>query len=354
MPSPYGRQRAVRTVASVADLASELGREPRLADARGAEDRHEPAAAGPRRRRRARAERSRARRARPTSGASSRRANAAAPRSTPSSAPRLDGRALALRLIGATGSSSTAFATSRRVAAPIEDLARPRRLLEPLRRVHRVARDERRRLVAGDDLAGVDPDPDAQRGPPRAASSSFSASSAARISSAARTARSASSSWTCGTPKTAITASPMNFSTLPPCALDGVRASRRTSGPSARGAPRGRAARRARSTGEVAEEDADRLPRGGGRDPSNVTLYWAEVPARPRYTGARCSTPFPTSSRARSATSAAAARSTRRRSRARCARSGSRCSRPTSTSTSSSSSSRRCASARSARTSRRA
>jgi hypothetical protein len=39
---------------------------------------------------------------------------------------------------------------------------------------------------------------------------------ASRISSAARTARSASSSCTAGTPKTAITASPMNFSTVPP------------------------------------------------------------------------------------------------------------------------------------------
>ena len=40
---------------------------------------------------------------------------------------------------------------------------------------------------------------------------------AACISSAARHARSASSSCSCGTPKTAITASPMNFSTVPPC-----------------------------------------------------------------------------------------------------------------------------------------
>ena len=40
---------------------------------------------------------------------------------------------------------------------------------------------------------------------------------AARISTAARQARRASSSCTCGTPNTAITASPMNFSTEPPC-----------------------------------------------------------------------------------------------------------------------------------------
>ena len=45
-----------------------------------------------------------------------------------------------------------------------------------------------------------------------------SSGSASRIATAARQARRASSSCTCGTPKTAITASPMNFSTVPPCA----------------------------------------------------------------------------------------------------------------------------------------
>ena len=40
---------------------------------------------------------------------------------------------------------------------------------------------------------------------------------ASRISAADRTARNASSSCTVGTPNTAMTASPMNFSTLPPC-----------------------------------------------------------------------------------------------------------------------------------------
>ena len=39
---------------------------------------------------------------------------------------------------------------------------------------------------------------------------------ASTSSSAARTARSASSSWATGAPQTAITASPMNFSTVPP------------------------------------------------------------------------------------------------------------------------------------------
>ena len=47
--------------------------------------------------------------------------------------------------------------------------------------------------------------------------SSLSEASVIVISAAARTARMPSSSWTTGTPKTATTASPMNFSTDPPC-----------------------------------------------------------------------------------------------------------------------------------------
>ena len=43
-----------------------------------------------------------------------------------------------------------------------------------------------------------------------------SVGTASTSSSAARTARSASSSWAVGAPHTAITASPMNFSTVPP------------------------------------------------------------------------------------------------------------------------------------------
>ena len=46
--------------------------------------------------------------------------------------------------------------------------------------------------------------------------SAFSASTATGIWSAARTARSASSPRETGAPNTAITASPMNFSTVPP------------------------------------------------------------------------------------------------------------------------------------------
>jgi hypothetical protein len=41
-----------------------------------------------------------------------------------------------------------------------QDFAAVRRLLEPLRRIDGVARDEGRRVVSRHDLAGVDPDPD--------------------------------------------------------------------------------------------------------------------------------------------------------------------------------------------------
>jgi hypothetical protein len=52
--------------------------------------------------------------------------------------------------------------------------------------------------------------------PARACSEGSSVGIAATSSSAARTARSASSSFATGAPQTAITASPMNFSTVPP------------------------------------------------------------------------------------------------------------------------------------------
>ena len=54
------------------------------------------------------------------------------------------------------------------------------------------------------------------RTPQSRSSSSLSSANAARMSAAARTARKASSSCTTGTPNTAMTASPMNFSTVPP------------------------------------------------------------------------------------------------------------------------------------------
>ena len=49
-----------------------------------------------------------------------------------------------------------------------------------------------------------------------AGSARFISARASRTASAARTARSGSSPWATGAPNTAITASPTNFSTLPP------------------------------------------------------------------------------------------------------------------------------------------
>ena len=57
------------------------------------------------------------------------------------------------------------------------------------------------------------------RTPARAWRPGWRVGTVATISSAARTARSASSSCAVGVPHTAMTASPMNFSTVPPCSV---------------------------------------------------------------------------------------------------------------------------------------
>ena len=71
--------------------------------------------------------------------------------------------------------------------------------------------------VVGDHLARVDALPVASRPPRLEFELEVQVRHRQRISAAARTARRASSSWTVGTPKAAITASPMNFSAVPPC-----------------------------------------------------------------------------------------------------------------------------------------
>ena len=95
-----------------------------------------------------------------------------------------------------------------------EDAVHRRGRLQPRRRVDDVARGHalarlRPRIERDERLAGRD-----RRSGPRASPSSASAHS--RIASAARTARSGSSSCATGAPKSAMTASPMNFSTVPP------------------------------------------------------------------------------------------------------------------------------------------
>ena len=101
---------------------------------------------------------------------------------------------------------------ARLVASPTRTVAGLGVGLDPRRRVDEVARDHALALGAEGDrcLAGQDARAGTQlRDRARA-------DAAATSSSAARTARSASSSFATGVPHTAITASPMNFSTVPP------------------------------------------------------------------------------------------------------------------------------------------
>jgi hypothetical protein len=120
--------------------------------------------------------------------------------------PRGERFGLALRLDGRDGfrADRVAREADRRLAE--QDLARRGSLLEPCRHVHRVPGDERLALL-GDDLARVDAD--SQVDPERR-------DLAPQLERGAGTRR-ASSSCTAGTPNTAITASPMNFSTVAPC-----------------------------------------------------------------------------------------------------------------------------------------
>ena len=92
---------------------------------------------------------------------------------------------------------------------------------------------------------------------------------ASRILSAARTARSGSSSWATGAPKTAITASPMNFSTVPPRCSTFQRSrawngssSRRTSSGSSRSASVVKPTRSAKSTVTVRRSAEASTPPG--------------------------------------------------------------------------------------------
>ena len=74
-------------------------------------------------------------------------------------------------------------------------------------------------VVANDDLAGVDRDPEVTPPPARPECSPTSVRKASCMRTAARTARMASSSATRGTPNAAITPSPRSLTTRPPVAL---------------------------------------------------------------------------------------------------------------------------------------
>ena len=93
----------------------------------------------------------------------------------------------------------------------------------------------------------------------------MSSASAVRISAAARTARSASSSRTVGMPKTAITASPMNFSIGPAVAHQRVAHRLEVAGEHLPQGLRVERLAQARRAGEVAEHDRHDLPESLGR-----------------------------------------------------------------------------------------
>ena len=120
-----------------------------------------------------------------------------------------------------TGAQRLVLERLRRQAVgplPDDDPAHRRLVLEPRGGVHDVTgRDPLAPLDAGvdvdDDLARVDGDPDRGSG---VGSSAFSSSIARVICQAACTARIASSSRDVGAPNKPTTASPMNFSTVPP------------------------------------------------------------------------------------------------------------------------------------------
>ena len=209
MPSPYGRQRPPRMVAPSSAL-DELAGEAALPDARLAVDGDEVGAAvadgpveGVRRA-------ARARPTRPISGATIAeqqrlravgRADHAPGVDRLGAAPDLD-LAHVLRLDRAGGEAARAGAD--------QDLARAGSLLEAGGEVDRLAGRERRLGRVDDDLAR----PRCRRGPrARARRPPGGCPSPARI------ARSASSSCAWATPNAARTASPANFSTIPPCVV---------------------------------------------------------------------------------------------------------------------------------------
>ncbi len=217
MPSPYGAQRPINTRTESPSSAR---------NSRASRDFPTPAApttvarthsAFTVARRRAPCKMPRSWR-RPTSGTSSRRSKGDTFGSTRTSRNAGTGSAFPLRTSGSNSSTSIASPPRTRVRAPI--------------RISPAAADCSSRaamfVVSLETVSPSAPSPDTSTSPvetpvrtpsriPRFRSkSSFRSSRRCRISAAARSARRASSSRAVGTPKTATTASPMNFSTLPP------------------------------------------------------------------------------------------------------------------------------------------
>ena len=205
MPSPYERHRPRRTSASAPTRSR-----------KSATRRDFPMPAGPRRVKswhvRSATASSKARqslrrsRSRPTSGAVRLRAIGGASSTTSSRRNASTGRDFPFSSSGSSASAWTASRTSASVSAPTR--------ISPFG----AACSRRAATLTASPVTRVSPSPPTTTSPlliPIRASNSCAAI-ASRISAAARTARSASSSCETGMPKTAITASPTNFSTDPP------------------------------------------------------------------------------------------------------------------------------------------
>src|SRR5262245_897416 len=155
---------------------------------------------------------------RPTIGESRCRAKAGEPGVTPRSRNAGTASVLPFSASGSMGSTVTASRTRSRVTAPIRispgSAACSRRAATlTVSPVTNDWPDEGSPAMTSPVLTPVRI---CSRAPQSRSSSVFSTSRRSRICEAARTARSASSSCTVGTPNTAMTASPMNFSTVPP------------------------------------------------------------------------------------------------------------------------------------------
>jgi hypothetical protein len=163
----------------------------------------------------------------PTKGVSKRRSNGGAPSRTAGSRYAGTGSALPLRSSGAIGSSSTASRTRRLVSSPSR--IAPGAAACSRRAATLTASPVAKNSPPAESPATTSPVLMPVRtssvSPRSCESSSFRPASASRISAAARTARRAPSSCSSGIPKTAIIASPMNFSTVPPWRSNTVRIS---------------------------------------------------------------------------------------------------------------------------------
>ena len=187
--------------------------------------------------------------ARPTIGVSRRRATPRMPAPTSTRRNASTGSTLPFKTSGSTGSATTASRTRLIVGAPI-------RISPGAAACSRRAATLTASPVTSDRCAAASPATtspvftpvrDAIVTPRSRSSSLFREARASRISAAALTARRASSSWTAGIPKTAITASPMYFSTVPPWRSRTTRISSKNRDIRLR-SHLDRAARRARST----------------------------------------------------------------------------------------------------------